>query len=58
MNYIITEKELFAVVFVCDKFRFYFVGLSVVVFSDYAVLKYFFFKKDFKVRLVRWILLF
>ena len=40
MNYTTTEKELLAVVFACDKFRSYLVGLSVIVFNDHATLKY------------------
>jgi hypothetical protein len=57
MNYTTIEKELLAIVFVCEKFRSYLVGLLVVVFSDHAALKYLFSKKDSKARLVRWILL-
>ena len=57
MNYTITEMELLAVVFACDKFRSYLVGSSIVVFSDHADLKYLLSKKDSKARLVRWILL-
>jgi len=44
----------------CEKkslFRSYLVGSLDVVFSDHAALKYLFSKKDFKARLVRWILL-
>ena len=57
MNYTTTEKELLAVVFACEKFRSYLIGSPVVVFSDHAILKYLLSKKDFKARLVRWILL-
>jgi hypothetical protein len=57
MNYTTTEKDLLAVVFACEKFRSYLVGSPVVVFSDYAALKYLLSKKDSKARLVRWILL-
>ena len=51
------KKELLAVVFACEKFRSYLVGSPLVVFSDHATLKYLLSKKDFKARLVRWILL-
>jgi hypothetical protein len=57
MNYTTTEKELLAVVFACEKFRSYLVGSPVIVFSDYAALKYLLSKKDSKARLVQWILL-
>jgi len=57
MNYTITEKELLAIVFACDKFRSYLVGSPVVVFSDHAALKYLFLKMDSKASLVWWILL-
>jgi len=57
MNYTTTEKELLVVVFACEKFRSYLVGSPVVVFSDYAALKYLLSKKDSKARLVWWILL-
>jgi hypothetical protein len=57
MNYTTTEKELLAVVFACEKFRSYLVSSPVVVFSDYAALKYLLSKKDSKARLVWWILL-
>jgi hypothetical protein len=53
MNYTTTEKELLAVVFACEKFRSYFVDSPVVVFSDYAALKYLLSKKNYKARLVR-----
>jgi len=57
MNYTTTEKKLLAVVFACEKFRSYLVGLPVLIFSDHTKLKYLLSKKDSKVRLVRWILL-
>jgi len=56
MNYTTNEKELLVVVFTFEKFRSYLVG-SPVVFSDHAALKFLLSKKDFKARLVRWILL-
>jgi len=57
MNYITTEKELLAVVFVCEKFRSYLVSSPVIIFSNHAALKYLLSKKDSKARLVRWFLL-
>ena len=52
-----TEKELLAVVFAINKFRSYLVGTKVIVYTDYATLKYLLTKKDAKPRLIRWILL-
>ena len=53
MNYTTTEKKLLAVVFACEKFRSYLVGLPVLIFSDHTKLKYLLSKKDSKARLVR-----
>ena len=52
MNYTTTEKELLAVVFALDKFRSYFMGTSIVVFTDHAALRYLLSKKDVKARLI------
>ena len=57
MNYTNTKKELLAVVFACEKFRSYLVGSPIVIFSDHVALKYILSKKDYKARLVWWILL-
>jgi hypothetical protein len=57
LNYITTEKELFAVVFAIKKFRSYLVGAKVIVYTDHAALKYLLTKKDAKPRLIQWILL-
>ena len=43
INYTTTEKELFAIVYVFDKFR-----QKVIVYSDHAALKYLQSKKDAK----------
>ncbi|XP_050889309.1 uncharacterized protein LOC127094528 [Lathyrus oleraceus] len=56
-NYTVTEKELLAIVFTLDKFRSYFLGSKVVVFTDHATLKYLLKKPDAKPRLIRWMLL-
>ena len=57
LNYSTTEKELFVVVFALDKFRPYFIGSKVLIYTDHATLKYLLMKKDAKARLIRWILL-
>ena len=56
-NYSTTEKELLAVVFALKNFRQYLLGTKVIVFTDYAALRYLMTKKDVKPRLIRWILL-
>ena len=57
LNYATTEKELLAVVFAIEKFRSYLVETKVIVYTDYAALKYILTKKNVKPRLVRWIIL-
>jgi hypothetical protein len=53
LNYATTKKELLAIVFAIDKFRSYLVGAKVIVYTDYATLKYLLTKKDAKLRLIR-----
>ncbi|WVZ89839.1 hypothetical protein U9M48_036193 [Paspalum notatum var. saurae] len=48
LNYSTTEKELLTVVFAIDKFRSYLVGAKVIIYTDYATLKYLLTKKDAK----------
>ena len=57
LNYATTEKELFAVVYVFDKFRPYLMGNKVLVYIDHAAIRHLVSKKDAKPRLIRWILL-
>jgi hypothetical protein len=57
LNYSTIEKELLAIVFALDKFRFYLLGSKVLVYSNHAALKYLLSKKDAKSRLIWWILL-
>ena len=56
-NYSITEKEMLAIVFACEKFRPYILGSHVIVHTDHAAIKYLMSKKEAKPRLIRWVLL-
>ncbi|GKC97018.1 reverse transcriptase domain-containing protein [Tanacetum coccineum] len=56
-KYIVTEKELMAVVFAFDKFRSYLILSKTIVHTDHSALKHLFKKQDAKPRLIRWILL-
>uniref|UniRef100_UPI001C3D8F7C Ty3/Gypsy family RNase HI domain-containing protein n=1 Tax=Picosynechococcus sp. (strain ATCC 27264 / PCC 7002 / PR-6) TaxID=32049 RepID=UPI001C3D8F7C len=56
-NYTTTEKEMLAIVFAVDKFRAYFIGSKVTIYSDHSAIKYLMVKKDAKPRLIRWVLL-
>ena len=51
------EKELFAIVCGCDKFRSYISESKVKVHTDRQGLKDIINRKDVKLRLIRWILL-
>jgi len=44
------------VVFALEKFRYYLLGIKVVIFTDHAALRYLLKKKESKPRLIRWIL--
>nr|KYP42601.1 Retrovirus-related Pol polyprotein from transposon 17.6 [Cajanus cajan] len=52
-NYTTIEKELLAIVFALDKFRSYFLGSRVIVYTDHATLKYLLKKAESKPRLIR-----
>ncbi|CAL8152356.1 unnamed protein product [Prunus armeniaca] len=52
LNYSTTEKELLAIIFALEKFRFYLGGSKVIMYSDHATLKYLMTKKDAKPRLI------
>nr|GEX02155.1 reverse transcriptase domain-containing protein [Tanacetum cinerariifolium] len=56
-NYMTTEKEILAVVYVFKKFRSYLIMNKCIVHTDHSALKYLFAKKDAKARLLRWVLL-
>ena len=58
LNYTTTEKELLVVVFALEKFRQYILGNKIIVYTDRAALKYLLSKKEAKLRLIRWVLLF
>nr|GEU30774.1 reverse transcriptase domain-containing protein [Tanacetum cinerariifolium] len=51
-NYTTTEKEMLAVVYAFEKFRFYLIMNKSIVYTDHSALKYLFSKKDVKARLV------
>ncbi|GAU38875.1 hypothetical protein TSUD_67380 [Trifolium subterraneum] len=57
VNYTTTEKELLAIVFALEKFRFYLIGSKVIVFTNHAALRHLLTKNESKPRLLRWILL-
>nr|GEX47741.1 reverse transcriptase domain-containing protein [Tanacetum cinerariifolium] len=56
-NYTTTEKEMLAVVYAFEKFRSYLITNKSIVYTDHSALKYLFYKKDSKARLLRWVLL-
>ena len=56
-NYSTTEKEMLAMVFVCEKFRPYILGSYVIIHIDHAAIKYLMAKKEAKPRLIIWVLL-
>ena len=56
-NYTTTKKELLIVVYALDKFRAYFAGLDIIIFTYHSALKYLLTKKNAKARLIRWVLL-
>nr|GEU95928.1 reverse transcriptase domain-containing protein [Tanacetum cinerariifolium] len=56
-NYTTTEKEMLAVVYAFEKFRYYLIMNKSIVYTDHSALNYLFAKKDSKARLLRWVLL-
>ena len=52
-----TEKEMFAIVFACEKFRPYILGSHVIIHTDHAAIKYLMANKEGNPRLIRWVLL-
>lgn len=55
-NYTIIEKEMFSIVFACEKFRPYLMANKVYIFTDHLAPKYTINKKT-KARLMRWVVL-
>uniref|UniRef100_A0A151UGK0 Retrovirus-related Pol polyprotein from transposon 17.6 n=1 Tax=Cajanus cajan TaxID=3821 RepID=A0A151UGK0_CAJCA len=55
-NYTTIEKELLAIFFALDKYRSYFLGSRVIIYTDHAALKYLLKKAESKPRLIRWML--
>nr|GEZ39389.1 DNA-directed DNA polymerase [Tanacetum cinerariifolium] len=53
----VKEKEMLAVVYAFEKFWSYLIMNKSIVHTDHSALKYFFAKKDAKVRLLRWVIL-
>nr|GEW32881.1 hypothetical protein [Tanacetum cinerariifolium] len=56
-KYTVTEKELMAVVFAFNKFKFYLILSKTIVHTDHSALMNLFKKQDAKPRLIHWILL-
>ncbi|GJX37561.1 reverse transcriptase domain-containing protein [Tanacetum coccineum] len=56
-NYTTTEKEMLDVVDAFEKFRSYLILNKCIVYTDHFALKYLFSKKDYKARLLWWVLL-
>jgi len=53
VNYTTTEKELLAIVFALDKFRYYLLCSHITVFANHATLRYLLKKPDAKPILIR-----
>nr|GFA39299.1 reverse transcriptase domain-containing protein [Tanacetum cinerariifolium] len=56
-NYTTTKKEMLAVVYAFEKFRYYLIMNKSIVHMDHSTLKYLYAKKDAKARLLWWVLL-
>nr|GEV58466.1 reverse transcriptase domain-containing protein [Tanacetum cinerariifolium] len=56
-NYTTTKKEMLAVVYAFEKLWSYLIMNKSIVYTDHFALKYLFFKKDSKARLLHWVLL-
>nr|GEV78222.1 reverse transcriptase domain-containing protein [Tanacetum cinerariifolium] len=56
-NYTTTEKEMLVEVYAFKKFQSYLIMNKSIMYTDHSALKYLFAKKDYKERLLRWVLL-
>lgn len=56
-NYAKNDRELYLVIFACEKFRPYITETKVIVYTDRQVVKEVLAKKDTKPRWVRWALI-
>eukprot|EP00253_Pinus_taeda_P032971 PITA_32971 len=57
LNYIVTEKELLAIVHYLNKFRHYITGYQTFVHTDHAAIRYLMNKPDVNACIIRWLLL-
>ena len=52
-NFMATEKEMLAVAYSCEKFKSDILGSKVILYTNYAAIRYLMMKKDAKPRLIR-----
>lgn len=57
-NFAVTEQEILAMVYAFEKLRAYFLCTTVIVHTDNVTLRYLMEKENFKLRLIKWVLLF
>lgn len=57
LSYATTEKKLLAIIFAFEKFWTYLVGYPTIVYTDHAIIRFLFEKKESKPHLMRWVLL-
>jgi len=52
-NYTTTKKEMYAIVFVLEKFRPYLLGVKVTIYTNHSTITHLLSKNDSKSRLIR-----
>ena len=57
LNYIVTKKELLAIVHSLNKFRHSIIGYQTFVHTDHAAIRYLMNKPDVNAHIIRWLLL-